>query len=196
MHDEADSLDTTTCPMCGATIAWRVSQCVSCGENLAAAWATERERGNDLLPGNAVRLAAISTEGTVVPRYIAALLDNFLAGVLAYGAATSISQDLPLVQVPLFLGTYLGYYLLFEGGVSRTPGKMLSGLLVVQFDGRRVTWRQALVRTVSRLLEVNPACLGGLPAALCILWSANRQRFGDRLAGTIVVPSRRLKRKP
>jgi uncharacterized RDD family membrane protein YckC len=143
----------------------------------------------------AARLAAISTDGTVFPRYLAALLDNVLAGVLGLGAATSISQDLPLVQVPLLLGIYLGYYLLFEGGLSRTPGKMLTGVTIVQFDGRRVTWRQSFIRTLLRVLEVNPACLGGLPAGVMILWSRNRQRLGDRLAGTVVVLTRHLKRR-
>jgi uncharacterized RDD family membrane protein YckC len=140
-------------------------------------------------------LAAISTDGTVFPRYLAALLDNVLAGVLGLGAATSISQDLPLVQVPLLLGIYLGYYLLFEGGLSRTPGKMLTGVTIVQLDGRRVTWRQSFIRTLLRALEVNPACLGRLPAGVMILWSRNRQRLGDRLAGTVVVLTRHLKRK-
>ena len=41
---------------------------------------------------------------------------TFLPAFSVNRAATSINDDLPLVQVPLFLGMYLGYYLLFEGG--------------------------------------------------------------------------------
>jgi len=195
MNAKASDPNAKTCPMCGASITWHARQCLSCGEILTPASGPEEGRSKNLLLEDAPRLAAIATDGTVFPRFIAAMLDNVVAGVLGYGAATSINDDLPLVQVPLFLGTYLGYYLLFEGGLARTPGKMLSGLTVVQFDGRRVTWRQALIRTLLRLLEVNPACLGALPAGISILWSPNRQRIGDRLAGTVVVLSRRLRRK-
>ena len=195
MKSEADTPMTKNCPMCGATTALRVSHCLSCGENLTGIEGPEEERSTGPLLGEGPRLAAVSTDGTIFPRIIAATLDNVIAGVIGFGAATSISEELPVVQVPLFLGTYLGYYLLFEGGLSRTPGKMLSGLTVVQFNASRITWRQALIRTLFRSLEVNPACLGALPAGISILWSPNRQRWGDRLAGTVVVLSRHLRRK-
>jgi len=45
-----------------------------------------------------------------------------------------------------------------------------------------------------RVLEVNPVLLGAFPAALSVVFSPKHQRFGDKLAGTIVVPPDRLSR--
>jgi uncharacterized RDD family membrane protein YckC len=75
---------------------------------------------------------------------------------------------------------------------SRTLGKFCMGLIVVQYDGRRCTWRQAIIRTLFRFVEVNPLLLGALPAAISIIGSRHRQRFGDKVARTIVVPARRV----
>jgi uncharacterized RDD family membrane protein YckC len=43
------------------------------------------------------------------------------------------------------------------------------------------------VRTLARLVEVNPLLLGALPAGIAILSSSRRQRIGDWLANTVVV---------
>jgi len=40
---------------------------------------------------------------------------------------------------------------------------------------------------VTRLVEVNPLLLGGLPAGIAVAMSRRRQRLGDMLAGTYVV---------
>ena len=61
---------------------------------------------------------------------------------------------------------YLVYYLVFEGLFSTTPGKAFFGLRVLRLNGKRGTWRCALIRTGTRLLEVNPLLLGGIPAAI------------------------------
>jgi uncharacterized RDD family membrane protein YckC len=146
-------------------------------------------------PGIAEPARANATGNTVVRRYIAAVLDNTVAIVLSLVAAKSVSDDLPAVQCLALVGTYLGYYLLSEGFVSRTPGKLLAGLVVIGVDGQRCSWGQVFIRTAFRVLEVNPVILGGIPAALGIVFSRRHQRFGDMVAHTIVVPSRRFSRK-
>ena len=142
-------------------------------------------------PAESPDVPAVSTSNTVLPRYMAAVIDNIAAMVLAVLVAKSIPDDLAILQLAAAVATYLGYYLLLEGLLARTPGKLATGLVVIQLDGRRCSWRQALVRTVFRLVEVNPALLGALPAAVCIVVSQNHQRFGDRVAGTFVVPADR-----
>jgi len=136
----------------------------------------------------------ISTANTVVPRYIAALLDNVIAMLLAVVAAKMVSDELPVLQLVAAVVVYLGYYFAFEVLISRTPGKLMTGLVVVRTDGSPATLRDTVIRTAMRLLEVNPILLGGLPAALCVVLTAKHQRFGDKLAGTIVVPRDRLSR--
>ena len=84
--------------------------------------------------------------------------------------------------------SYLAYYLLFEGLFCTTPGKYFAGLTIRDFDGGRCSFRQTIVRTLFRVIEVNPILLGGIPAAASILWSRDKQRFGDKVARTVVVP--------
>lgn len=137
----------------------------------------------------------VSPTNTIISRHLAASLDTGLAMCLALAIPMTVSEDMPFVQLGLLLGSYLGYFFLFEGLISRTPGKLLCGLVVVQFDGSRCNWRQSAIRTCFRVLEVNPIFLGAIPAALCIVFSRNRQRLGDRVARTIVVHSRLLPRR-
>jgi len=76
------------------------------------------------------------------------------------------------------LGIWLNAYL------QGTPGKLLMGCLVVDADtGLRISLGKSLRRSLSLLLSALPAGLG----FLSIAWSAQRQGFHDRLAGTRVV---------
>lgn len=93
-----------------------------------------------------------------------------------------------VIGVSLF-GVYFAYFFLFEWLFAATPGKLLTGLKIVRLDGEPCGAKEALIRTLTRLIEFNPLLLGGLPAALLAMQSPKRQRWGDRLAGTIVVPS-------
>lgn len=124
---------------------------------------------------------------SVVPRYIAATLDNVLALLGCVLIAKSFEEYPPALPTTVAVASYLGYYALLEGLIGSTIGKLLTGLVVVQTNGQRCTWTQILLRTATRLLEVNPALCGAIPAAVFILLSSERQRYGDRLAGTIVV---------
>jgi uncharacterized RDD family membrane protein YckC len=71
-----------------------------------------------------------------------------------------MGEDSPTLQAVALLATFLGYFLFSEGFVSRTPGKFIAGLVVVQTNGRPCTWWQVFIRTGFRVLEVNPIFLG------------------------------------
>jgi uncharacterized RDD family membrane protein YckC len=136
----------------------------------------------------------ISTAHTVTPRYIAAGIDNVFTMVIAIFAAKVLAEGRPVVQGVLLAVVYLAYFFVFEGLLARTPGKFLTGLVVVGIEGDRCTWKQATIRTLFRLLEVNPALLGAIPAALSVVFSPYHQRFGDKAAETLVVETRVLRR--
>lgn len=127
-----------------------------------------------------------------VQRYIAESIDWLLQMPLGVLIIKSVPESWAVLQLPLILVVFLGYFLLLEGLFARTPGKLLTGLIVVQFDGRKCTWRQAWTRTWWRLFELNPIFLGGIPAALSLVSSPYSQRIGDRYAKTLVVPTRSL----
>ena len=137
-------------------------------------------------------IAVPSTVNTVVPRYIAALLDNCIAMLLAVVAAKSISSNLPIVQSAALIAVYLGYYFVFEAMFSRTPGKLLTGLVVVDLYGEKCSLYQTAIRTLFRLLEVNPLLFGALPAAISVVFSKYHQRLGDKVARSLVVDARTI----
>lgn len=119
-------------------------------------------------------------------RFFALVFDNLVGLVIGMVAAGAIPNDQVVLRVTAWVAVYLGYFFLFEALVGSTPGKMIFGLWVRRIEGGRCSWLQAAVRTVARLIEVNPLLLGALPAAIVVLASKNRQRLGDVLAGTVV----------
>jgi uncharacterized RDD family membrane protein YckC len=124
------------------------------------------------------------------PRIFAFILDNLLATVAAFLVVAALKSDSPYLAGGALCLTYLGYFFLSEALWSRTPGKYLQGLIVVDPSGGRCGWRRALVRTLLRVVEANPLLFGGLPAGIAILASERNQRIGDLVAGTLVVSAR------
>jgi uncharacterized RDD family membrane protein YckC len=137
--------------------------------------------------------AVISTAQTIQRRHLAASFDFMMVLVLIFICAKAIGDKHPIWQAVVVVAVALGYYFFFEGAVSRTPGKLLAGLKVVGKQGHPCTWRQSFIRTAFRLVEVNPIFIGGLPAALCIVFSRHNQRIGDKAARTIVVRTHRVR---
>ena len=132
------------------------------------------------------------TTDTVVPRSIAATIDNAVCFVTAVIVAKQFEFAGPIVQFVIFAVLLLGYFFVLEGLFSRTPGKFATGLIIIDLHGRRARWKAAGIRFLWRFLEVNPILLGALPAAVSVIFSRRHQRLGDRYAGTLVVPKRRL----
>lgn len=129
----------------------------------------------------------VNTFGTTVPRHLAGLVDNVVAMMVSVVCAKSLPASMPLAQGVVVFAVYLCYFAVFELAFSTTPGKIMNGLVIRDFGGGRCSARQAMIRTLFRLFEVNPLFLGFLPAAARIIWSRNHQRFGDKAAGTVVV---------
>jgi uncharacterized RDD family membrane protein YckC len=106
-------------------------------------------------------------------------------GTTAHSAGASISlTGLPFI---IFVVLSLLYYLVLEALSGQTIGKRIMGLRVVTVDGRAPTLPQVIVRTVGRIIDI-------LPAFYLVGWIAlkqrrqPRQRLGDRLAHTTVIP--------
>jgi uncharacterized RDD family membrane protein YckC len=110
--------------------------------------------------------------------------------IAAFLAVAALKTDNPYLGGGTLCLTYLGYFFLSEALWSRTPGKYLQGLVVVDAGGRRCGWSAALIRTLLRVVEANPLLFGGIPAGLAILASKRNQRLGDLAAGTLVVSAK------
>ena len=62
----------------------------------------------------------------------------------------------------------------------------------LQLDGSRCKLMSAMLRTLLRVIEVNPILLGALPAGIVLLVTKRKQRLGDLLAGTVVISNKIL----
>jgi uncharacterized RDD family membrane protein YckC len=120
-------------------------------------------------------------------RLIAAFIDHLLAFALMLLILALIPEESALLKGLLFFTAYLAYYVILEAVWSRTVGKYFQGLVVRKLDGSPCDVKAALLRGVTRIIEVNPLLFGGLPAGLVIISTQRKQRVGDILAGTVVV---------
>ncbi|MCI0574071.1 MAG: RDD family protein [Myxococcaceae bacterium] len=132
-------------------------------------------------------------------RFLAWLLDGLIV-VAVYGAvmtalATLLAFTPGLVSAFSFILFFLldwGYGMALEALWSgQTVGKRVMGLRVIQESGVRIGVYQALLRNLARPLDRLPLLYG--VGGLAALFSEKHQRFGDLLAGTLVVRERRLK---
>jgi uncharacterized RDD family membrane protein YckC len=84
-----------------------------------------------------------------------------------------------------FLGVMVLYFVLFEGLMGVTLGKWVAGLRVVRVGGGKPGIFKGFWRNVLRIIDGLPAF--NLLGVVLILTSAERARFGDRIAGTRVI---------
>ena len=134
-------------------------------------------------------------------RFGALVLDGLcvLAAGLAGSGVVLLVAQLPgvtLVVSPALFGSLLvlwfglllwGWFFFFEAfRDGRTPGKRAFGLRVVRSDGGPLGVREAAVRNLVRILDLQPgfACLVG---GFTMLLDRHGRRLGDLAAGTVVV---------
>ena len=144
--------------------------------------------------------------GTVMPaeatyvtgrRVVATLIDGLIFGGVYWllaltfgdlrteGEAANWVSDLP-VWASIAYGLFvIGYYVLLEGYLGQTLGKMATGIKVVsEATGATPGLAAAAIRTVLRLID---GLFSYLVAFVTVLASAKRQRLGDMAAHTLVV---------
>jgi uncharacterized RDD family membrane protein YckC len=134
-------------------------------------------------------------------RFLAWLVDGslivvlLLMGVMAGSVLESARQGLgiALVFIWAFVAQW-GYFLFFEWlWDGQTPGKRLLGIRVIQWRGTGISFYQAAVRNIVRVVDALPFFY----AVGCTVAACNRlqRRLGDLAAGTLVVHIER-KAKP
>jgi len=135
--------------------------------------------------------------GIVARRWIATWLDFIILGFLSViflVPINSLSDDIKMLVFLLTVCTLcFSYYMLLEGITGATVGKFIVGIRVVSYDGTKPTFWQVALRTVLRVLEVNPVLLGCVPAGVVVAMSRGKQRWGDMLANTYVLYNRNVR---
>ncbi|WP_164842538.1 RDD family protein [Actinoplanes solisilvae] len=85
----------------------------------------------------------------------------------------------------LLLVITIGYYVLLEGLLGRTLGKMVTGIRVVDANtGNRPGMGAVVIRTLLRIID---GLVGYLVGFIVVLSTERRQRIGDLAAKTLVV---------
>ncbi|MDQ3931117.1 MAG: RDD family protein [Chloroflexota bacterium] len=128
-------------------------------------------------------------------RVLATIVDGIVLGVLLavmtilFGesstSGTSVSFSMGTFPTLGFFILATAYYILMEGYLGQTVGKMLLGIKVVREDTGEVPGiRAAAIRSVLRIVD---GLFSYLVAFITVLVSGKNQRLGDMAARTLVV---------
>ena len=129
------------------------------------------------------RILAILVDGVVlgIPFWLLSSLFGTTSVANGGNAGASMSGLATLIYVVIFLL----YYILMEGYLGQTVGKMLLGIKVVREDTDGVPGLgAATIRTLMRIID---GLFGYLVGFIAVMASAKRQRLGDMAAHTLVV---------
>jgi uncharacterized RDD family membrane protein YckC len=128
-------------------------------------------------------------------RILATILDGLVFGALyvvmaaLFGTITTKGflywqADLSTLPSAVYGVLIILYYILLEGYLGQTLGKMLLGIKVVREDTGEVPGLKAA--TIRTLLRIIDGLFSYLVAFVAVLVSSKRQRLGDMAAHTLV----------
>lgn len=124
---------------------------------------------------------------TIVDGIVFMILSFILGAIFGGNSASggSVSVALSGISALLDFVIVVAYYVLLEGYLGQTLGKMLLGIKVVrQEDGEVPGVGKAALRTLLRIID---GLFAYLVAFIVVLISGKNQRLGDMAADTLVV---------
>jgi uncharacterized RDD family membrane protein YckC len=132
--------------------------------------------------------------GLLLAIFLAALVAG-KAGVLAdwLGAVGGALMQWAVAAAILIYGVVvIGYFIFFEYLWSgSTPGKRSQGIRVIRKDGRPMTFLDAAIRNVLRVVDI---LADVYPIGLVVMFiDPQNRRLGDLTAGTLVIMDRELR---
>ncbi|HVK52893.1 MAG TPA: RDD family protein [Pseudoxanthomonas sp.] len=135
--------------------------------------------------------AAISRgyDANILLRRWAGTLIDFIVLLLLVAVPAMSLGSAGLEDGGFYLGLMLAalYFPVMETVLGKTVGKYATFTRVVNLQGDHPSPGQSIIRTLFRLIEVNPLFIGGVPAGLAVLFSQHKQRLGDMVANTFVI---------
>lgn len=131
-----------------------------------------------------MRYASVAWRAWALILDIAVLLIIGYFVAVAFGATSATGYEINGGPALLSFLIWFAYYVLLETAFGGTIGKLLVGLKVVNSQGCRITFGEAVIRNVMRIVD---GLLFYLVGAIFAWSSPLHQRLGDRLAGTVVV---------
>ncbi len=137
-------------------------------------------------------MASLNYQG-IGPRLVAQIVDGIVLIILYFvlGAAMfgGFTFEVFGAAAGSFMGIYLLvfflYYIVLEGALGTTIGKMAAKIKVVREDGSPCGFGPAVVRNVLRVVDALPFLY--IIGIILVSRSDKKQRLGDRLAKTVVI---------
>ena len=114
-------------------------------------------------------------------------ITNAILNTSTSGGYSSYTSSTTVDGVWLWVAA-IAYFALLEGLFGDTLGKAVVGIRVTDLNGLPASWRAVTIRNVVRVIDYLPGFY--LVGALVAGFSSRRQRIGDHVAGTLVVPAR------
>jgi uncharacterized RDD family membrane protein YckC len=129
------------------------------------------------------RILAIIVDGLIFGGLYAVMV--ILFGSVATVGSANWNGSMPALPTAIYGLIIVLYYILLEGYLGQTVGKMLLGIKVVREDNGEVPGLAgATIRTLLRIVD---GISSYLVAFITVLISGKNQRFGDMAAHTLVV---------
>lgn len=202
------------CPNCRAEMPDDSAFCPACGSNVQQSTTASNQQFSQqpasphaggyqqqgYMNQNVPRQAQIGLPVVGVgPRAAAVIIDGIIFVVIYYmmlavfGGTSVIDTGYGMVEyntgltgLPalLYFAIALAYYIVLEGKLGATVGKMLLGLKVVAENGSPISYKEATIRTLLRIIDGLFVYLVG---AILVWTSPSKQRLGDRAAHTLVI---------
>jgi uncharacterized RDD family membrane protein YckC len=141
----------------------------------------------------AVALILDTLSSLIVAVPLAAMGGGFRSTAISTPSGTSHTYSFSLTGIPLLVTVliWMAYMTYMEGTTGASLGKRAMGIRVIKTDESPADLRSALIRNLLRIVDGLFLYLVGI---LLALNSPQRQRLGDRAAGTVVVPAKELAR--
>jgi uncharacterized RDD family membrane protein YckC len=139
---------------------------------------------NELIPAE---VSANYDSSIMYRRFFAACIDSLIILGIFFLPPTLFGEEALNTSGRICFWIAIAYFPIAEGMFGATIGKFVAQIRVVDATGRTPGLPRALMRSATRVVEVNPFLFGGLPAAIIILNSRWKQRWGDMLAGTFIL---------
>ena len=158
-------------------------------------WATNETRAHyaapPLLQGVAIRFVAQLVD-VIILAIIFLILGFSGAGTITIDASTAQVSISPFFGALILIDVIIAflYFTLLEGRNGQTVGKMIVKIKVAKKrDYSPITYSEAAVRTISRIIDLIPFFVPYLLGAVLIWASEYKQRLGDRVANTVIIES-------